>query len=131
MTRTFIIAALVAVTACGEVAPTQQERQVANAIENAQLDNAQMSQDRILALPEPQRLAVFANAIRDSGQDCQQVNSAESGGTYRDLPVWRATCRGGTVWTIVIGNVGIASVLNPNEAALIENEIGSAPANAQ
>jgi len=130
--RKIMMAALAAAaSACGEMAPTGQEQAVANAVENAQLENAQVSQDRILALPEPQRLAVFANAIRDSGQDCQEVDSAEAGGTYRDLPVWRARCRGGTVWTIVVGNDGVASVLNPNEAALIENEIGTPSANAQ
>lgn len=125
MHRFVIIALATATTACGDMRPTNQEQQVANTIENTQLDNAMATQDRIEALPEPQRLAVFANAVRDSGQDCQEVESAEPGGTYRDLPVWRATCRGGTTWTIVVGNDGVASVLNPNEAALIANEAGA------
>ncbi len=122
---TTIILAL-AVAACGDVAPNQQTvRPPEPAV------NSQASQDRILALPEAQRLAVFANAIRDSGQDCQVVNSATPGGTYQGLPIWRATCRGGTVWTVVIGNDGAAAVLNPNEAAVIENRVEGAETNAQ
>ena len=121
---TIIVLAL-ATAACGDVAPNQQAPRPAEPVVNSQA-----SQDRILALPKAQRLAVFANAIRDSGQDCQVVNSAEAGGTYQGLPVWRATCRGGTVWTIVIGNDGAAAVLNPNEAALIQNQFTGAETNA-
>ena len=118
--RKSIIASLVLLAACGG-----ETRQAADngMADNRHAGNAQETGQRIDALPETQRFALFGNAIRDSGQDCQQVNSAERGGTYRDYPVWRATCRGGTVWMIVIGDNEVASVLNPNEAALIENQV--------
>lgn len=77
--------------------------------------------DRVAALPDPQRRAVFLRAIRDAGLDCQHVRSAEEAGRYRDLPVWRATCQGGSVWTN-----GTAQILNANEARLITAESSNA-----
>lgn len=126
MHRFAILAIVAGTTACGDVTP---EQTTTNEIVNQAVVSPAEAQGNILALPEPQRLALFANAIRDAGQDCQEVESAEAGGTYRSLPVWRATCRDGTTWTIVVGNDNVASVLNPNEAALIANEVG--PGNSQ
>jgi hypothetical protein len=120
MRRMIVVLGLVA-SACGSEPAARQAEPAAN-----QSQTAQAMQQQILALAEPQRLALFANAIRDSGHDCQQVNSAASGGTYRGLPVWRATCRGGGIWTIVIAENGGAQVLDARQVELVtdasENE---------
>ena len=118
--RRLIAAMALAASACGSEPARQPQEPVVN-----QGAAAQSFQERILALPEPQRLAVFANAIRDSGEDCQQVTRAAPGGTYRGLPVWRATCRGGGIWTIVITDNGGAQVVNAAEAQLVTDPPGN------
>lgn len=121
--RKIIMALAVATAACGsEPAQPPAERKAS--------ETAQAMQRQILALPEPQRLAVFANAIRDSGEECQQVNGAVSGGTYRGLSVWRATCRGGGIWTIVIADNGGAQVLDATQVELVTDRPGDSAANA-
>jgi hypothetical protein len=131
MRRILMLFLIAAAAACsGEVGQADPQQEAANAATNTPA-TAQDAQQRILALPEPQRLAVFANAIRDAGQDCQQVNSAAGAGTYRGNPVWHASCRGGGQWTVVIGDNGIASVLNEAEARLITDQDANASANAQ
>ncbi len=117
---TMIIAMAAATAACGRGDSPAGERADVNVAETANAYQA-----RILALPEPQRLAVFLNAIRDAGLDCQQVNSAEGAGTYQGRPVWRATCRGGGRWTIVITDGGIAQVINANEAQLMTDNMSN------
>ena len=83
---------------------------------------AEAAGNQVEALPEGQRNAVFIRAIQDSGQDCQHVDSSARAGEHQGLPVWTATCQSGVQYTIVIGNDGTASVLNPAEAALLGNE---------
>lgn len=80
----------------------------------------------VAALSEGQRNAVFIRAIRDAGLECQHVESATPAGTYRGMPVWRATCRGNRQWTIVIGDNNDAQILNAGEAALIIDANSSA-----
>lgn len=118
--RTAAIFAIALTTAACGSQPAEQ--QIVNRAETAD-----SYQQRILALPEPQRRAVFLRAVRDAGQDCQEVRSAEGAGTYRGQPVWRATCRGGGEWTIVITDGGIAQVLNAHEGQLVTDR---PPANA-
>lgn len=119
--RKTILALSLAAAACGsEPAPAPRQADAKEAADAASY------QQQILALPEPQRLAVFANAIRDSGQDCQHVNSAASAGTYRGRPVWRATCRGGGVWTIVIAGEGGAQVLDARQVQLVTDDMANA-----
>ena len=122
MRSVFMLVLIAAAAACGSE-PAEQAPPPDTTDTPA---TAQDAQQRILALPEPQRLAVFANAIRDARQDCQVVNSAVGAGTYRGNPVWHATCRGGGQWTIVIGDNGVASVLNEAEARLITDQNSSA-----
>ena len=86
-------------------------------------------QDRLLAMADGERNAVFIRAIQDAGQECQHVESSARGGDHEGLPVWTARCQGGVEWTIVIGDDGTASVLNPAEAALLGNQ--AAAQNAQ
>ena len=77
------------------------------------------TQNQLEALPEGQRNAVFIRALQDAGQECQHVESSARAGEHQGLPLWTARCTGGTEWTIVIGNDGVAQILNPAEAALL------------
>jgi hypothetical protein len=86
------------------------------------------TQNRLETMPEGQRNAVFIRAIRDSGQQCQHVESSARAGDYRGLPLWSARCDNGVTWTIVLGNDGSAAVLNPAEAAAMN---GAAAQNRQ
>lgn len=116
MRMTLMIAIALATTAgCGG-------RPAGQAPENQTRETAAADEQRIRALPEAQRLAVLYRAIHDAGQDCQVVTSAMGAGTYRGLPVWRANCRGGGVWTIVIADNGVAQVLNAAEARLVTDQ---------
>ncbi len=130
MRSILMLTLIAAVAACGGDPAQAPKQDATEAVANSPATAAD-AQRQILALPEPQRLAVFANAIRDAGQDCQQVNGATGAGTYRGNPVWHATCRGGGRWTVVIGDNGNASVLNEAEARLITDQDANASANAQ
>lgn len=74
---------------------------------------------RLASLSTGQRNAVFIRAIRDAGLECQHVDWSELNGTYRGMPVWTASCARGQVWAIVVGQDGIAQILNPTEALIV------------
>lgn len=116
---------VLATTACGGNAPTQNE--ITNQAPAANAATAQATGARVAALPDAQRNATFYRAIHDAGMDCQEVTASQAGGSYHGLPVWSATCRGGGHWTLVIGNDDIVQVLNASEARLVTD---LAPANA-
>jgi hypothetical protein len=78
------------------------------------------TQNTLEAMPEGERNAVFIRAIQDAGQTCQHVDSSERAGEHQGLPLWKARCTGGLDYTIVIGNDGVAAILNPAEAGLLE-----------
>ena len=85
--------------------------------------------NRIAQLPEGQRNGVFIRAIRDSGEECQHVESSTRGADHQGYPTWSATCAGGGSYTIVITG-GVAQVLNDAERQLVGgNETD--PQNAQ
>ena len=75
--------------------------------------------NRLAAMPEGQRNAVFIRAIRDARLDCQHVESSSAAGEYRGMPVWNVRCSGGGDWTVVIGGDGVAQILSPDEARLV------------
>ena len=121
--RMVIVGALAALVAgCGSSADEAAPAPEANATVNYQAE--------VAAMPEGQRNAVFIRAIRDADLECQHVESSTSGGTYEGMPVWNVRCDGTGNWTIVIGDNGIAQVLNANEAQLIGTE-ASNQTNAQ
>ena len=76
-------------------------------------------QNQIQAMPEGQRNAVFIRAIRDSGQQCQHVESSAAGAEVSGHPTWTARCDGGASYTIVILQGGVAQVVNDAEARLV------------
>ena len=116
-------ALILALAGCGDQAP-EPGNQIA--VPGAEV------QQRVETMPEGQRNAVFLRAIRDARQECQHVESSTRAGEHQGFPVWSARCEGGGTWTIVIGNDGVAQILNAAEARLVEgvgNE--SRPANQQ
>ena len=76
-------------------------------------------QNRIQGMPEGQRNAVFIRAIRDSGQQCQHVESSAPGSEVSGHPTWTARCDGGASYRIVILPGGAAQVVNDAEARLV------------
>ena len=79
--------------------------------------------NQVAALSDRQRNAVFIRAIRDAGLECQHVDWSTRSGTYRTMPVWTVGCARNQVWIIVVGDDGIAQVLNPAEGLLIYNRL--------
>jgi len=116
------LALALALAGCGE-APTGPVNQSA-------ASGADATQNRLEAMPEGQRNAVFIRAIRDAGQECQHVASSERAGMHQGFPVWNATCQGGGTWTIVITDGGSAQVLNAAESRLLDTGNEAAPENA-
>lgn len=115
-------ALVMALAGCGDTGG-----ETANKIE---VPGPEAVQNRLEAMPEAQRNAVFIRAIQDAGQECQHVESSERAGEHQGFPVWNATCLGGGTWTIVVMNDGTAAVLNAAEAALAEGN-QTAAQNAQ
>jgi hypothetical protein len=107
------LAFAIAASACGDVAPPQNNQ--------VELPGPEATQNRLEDLSEGQRNAVFIRAIRDSGQPCEHVESSTRAGEHQGLPLWTARCDNRVTWTIVLGNDGSAAVLNPNEAAALGN----------
>ncbi|HEX8639967.1 MAG TPA: hypothetical protein VF704_02310 [Allosphingosinicella sp.] len=89
------------------------------AAETAVANGAESVANRLEAMPEGQRKAVFIRAIQDAGQECQHVESSQRAGEHQGFPVWNATCAGGGTWTIVVREDGTANVLNAAEARLV------------
>jgi hypothetical protein len=113
--RSMIAGAAILVAAlagCGERASP-----VANLGEAAETGNAQI---QIAEMPEGQRNAVFIRAIRDANEECQNVERSERSGEYEGRPVWTAHCLGGGEYTIVIGEDGMAGVLDARESELAD-----------
>ena len=76
---------------------------------------------RLEAMPEGQRNAVFIRAVRDARLECQHVRGSVPAGEYRGMPVWDVHCAGGGHWTIVVTGDGTAQILNANEARLVRD----------
>jgi hypothetical protein len=88
-------------------------------------DRTEPSGNRVAALFEGQRDAVFIRAIRDARLVCQRVQGSVPAGEYRGMPIWRARCQGGGEWIIVVANDGTAQILNPAEAGTVTPPIGN------
>ena len=68
------------------------------------------------ALAEGQRNAVFLRAIRDGGQDCQQVVGSAYNGEQLGRPAWAARCDDGRDWVVMLEANGRALVARREEA---------------
>lgn len=65
---------------------------------------------RVEALGERQRFGVLFRAVRDAGQDCQELTDATETKTADGRPAWIVTCDARTRWTVVLSNDGTALV---------------------
>ena len=70
---------------------------------------------RIDALAAGQRDALFLRAIRDAGQECQQVVGSAYNGVHFGMPSWAARCSDGADWMIMLGKGGNAHVARREE----------------
>lgn len=70
---------------------------------------------RIDALPAGQRDALFLRAIRDAGQECQQVVGSAYNGVHFGMPSWAARCSDGADWLVMLAKGGIAHVARREE----------------
>jgi hypothetical protein len=71
---------------------------------------------RVEALGERQRFGVLFRAVRDAGQDCQELTDATSTTTTDRRPAWIVTCDARTRWTVVLSNDGTALVTPVSQA---------------
>lgn len=106
--RFTVLTALVALTAACGAPQTAQTNSETNLASNA---------ERIAAMPDGQRNAVFIRAIRDAGLECQHVAASQPAGIYEGRPVWSAECVGGGRWTIVLTESG-AQIIDADQAGL-------------
>ena len=70
---------------------------------------------RIDRLAAGQRDALFLRAIRDAGQNCQQVVGSAYNGVHFGMPSWAARCSNGADWLIMLGKGGNAHVARREE----------------
>jgi hypothetical protein len=68
------------------------------------------AQNQVRAMDEGQRNAVLIRAIREGGQECQQVERSELMATSNNMPVYMVTCEGAAVYAVVIRDDGSAVV---------------------
>lgn len=71
---------------------------------------------RVEALGERQRFGVLFRAVRDAGQDCQELTDATETKTSDGRPAWIVTCDARTRWTVVLSNDGTALVTPVSQA---------------
>jgi hypothetical protein len=110
------VAALLAASLAGCGGPSSP---AGNESAAAETENVQV---RIADLPVGQRNGVFIRAIRDAREDCQHVERSERSGEHQGRPVWTAYCAGGGEYTIVIGDDGMAAVLDAAESRLADGD---------
>lgn len=95
---------LVSAAACGAPAPDVS----ANAVNTANGYAA-----KVAALPDKLRGGVLLRAIRDAGQNCQQVVDQKRAGTA----AWVATCEDHGQWVIAVADDGTATVADARDVA--------------
>ena len=105
--RFLIGAALFVRTACGQDAEPRKVKAIT-------VPEGGYKQ-RIDALPPGQRDALFLRAIRDAGQECQQVLGSAYNGVHFGMPSWAARCSNGADWLVMLGKGGNAHVARREE----------------
>ena len=107
--RIVLLAPLVLLAACGQPAPSPAPTATAPA------SNGYGA--KVAALPEKQRAGVLMRAIRDAGQNCQQVVEATAAGAAGAPPAWVATCDDKRQWVVAIADDGTATVADARDFA--------------
>ena len=111
------IAAGIALAAC---TPGGSERNEANGSEPAAAAtpttssaNATDYVAQVRTMAPKLRQATFLRAIRDAGQECQQVIAEQPAGGEQSDAVWSAVCEDHRGWMITIAPDGNAKVTGP------------------
>lgn len=86
-------------------------------------------QQRLQAMPEGQRNAVFIRALRDAGRDCQGVERSAYQGVREGIPTWTVRCNDGGDWLVLISGAGVAQVVSAAEA--VRGGLAAPEANAR
>ena len=107
--RIWIATSLLLAAACAENTAPKEDR-ASPAAENP-------FKERIAKLPDGQRNAVFLRAIRNAGQNCQNVVGSAQGGEQFGMPSWVARCGDGGDWVIMLSPDGRALVARREEKA--------------
>lgn len=71
--------------------------------------------NQMAALPPAQQQMVLFRAVRDAGQDCQDINRTERLPDQGGKAVWRVTCRGGGQLAVSMSTDGVATVVAPRK----------------
>ncbi|WP_380872241.1 hypothetical protein ACFB49_31840 [Sphingomonas sp. DBB INV C78] len=71
--------------------------------------------ERLRAMTDTERNAVFYRAIHDAGRPCQQVTEATAIPDVNGQPAWAATCEDKSRWVIILGNAGVVQVASAAE----------------
>ncbi len=79
---------------------------------------------RITALSPRLRQGVFLRAIRDAGEECQEVTEEYGIAAIEGKPAWAATCDRSTRWVITIDKSGTAIVSKASLDARPERQPG-------
>ena len=79
---------------------------------------------RITALSPRLRQGVFLRAIRDGGEECQEVTEEYGIAAIEGKPAWAVTCDRSTRWVIAIDKTGTAIVTKASPASRLERQSG-------
>jgi hypothetical protein len=114
---------LLMLAACGTGTPA------ADTAGNAVAGNAATASDggyaaRIEALTPRLRQGVFLRAIRDGGEECQEVTEEYGIAPIEGKPAWAVTCDRSTRWVIAIDKSGTAIVTKASPASRLERQGG-------
>lgn len=91
------MAAMLALAACGDKAPTADAPQTNAAVADANASGNAAAPDQleqVLALNDRQRNTVFVRALLDANLPCDAVTGSERIADRNGLPVWKVTCAG-------------------------------------
>lgn len=102
------LATLTMLAACGQPAPPPPARRAPAADGYAA---------KVAALPAKLRGGVMMRAIRDAGQECQQVIEVQSAPIQNGASAWVATCDDHRVWVVIIADDGTARVADARDVA--------------
>lgn len=72
---------------------------------------------KVAALSDKQRAGVLLRAVRDAGQDCQQVVAQSRASAAGSPATWIATCQDQHRWVVSIAPDGTATVTDANAVA--------------
>ncbi len=79
---------------------------------------------RIEALSPRLRQGVFLRAIRDGGEECQEVTEEYGIAAIEGKPAWAVTCDRSTRWVIAIDKSGTAIVTKASPASRLDRQTG-------